>query len=460
VKIILPHLQQLGLEDYNHTYYVDLKPKIVDARIFADDTTHPNGWGTILIGGMRLGGGELALKEDFGSGTETRTFRSAYFALDITDPLNPVLLWEFTDADLGFTTSYAAVVRVGPRDQAGNWYVVFGSGVGTLEGDGATSNHYVYILDLKTGGATYSRKVDMTAVDSEISNKKCYMADPISVDLGVDYQVDKGYIGASYYNVNWLGKMYRINVDEKTDPDQWSFSTFMSLSEPVIAAPSAAVDPFNRLWVYFGTGRYFNDEDRTDTDDQKLYGVWDPGTSTVDPASDLNDVTNYYVYENNEVYDGSTYISTFNQYLSYIRGQYSSGYKKGWYITLTGGERSLHKPTILGGIVLFPTFKPTNDVCAYGGDSYLYAPYYETGTANDEPVIGFGTTTVDKNGETYREIARKITLGSGMPTHAVIHSGQEGVVSLIQLGTGVIMEIEVDPAYSPKSQTLFWEERR
>jgi type IV pilus assembly protein PilY1 len=128
---------------------------------------------------------------------------------------------------------------------------------------------------------------------------------------------------------------------------------------------------------------------------------------------------------------------------------------------MTGGERSLNKPTILGGIVLFPTFKPTTDACGYGGSSYLYGLYYETGTANDESVIGLGTNTITVDSQTYHEILKKTDLGSGMPTNAVIHSGQEhGVMSLIQLGTGVIKQITVEPAFSPKSQTLFWEERR
>lgn len=462
---LLPHLKWLTSHDYCHVYYVDLKPKVVDARIFDTvndpDATHSYGWGTILIGGMRLGGGKIDLTKNFGSGTETRTFRSAYFALDITDPESPNLLWEFTDADLGFTTSYPTVVRVGPRDQVGSWYVIFGSGVGTLTGDGVTTSRYVYILDLKTGALL--RKVDMAGVDSEISNKKVFMADPITVDLAVDYEVDVGYIGASYYSAGWLGKMYRIKIDEKTDPGQWVFSTFMSLNRPVTAAPSAAVDLFNRLWIYFGTGRYFNDADRSDTSDQRLVGVWDPGTGTVDLASKLNDVTNVRVYEHGyvDVNNDKTYDYTFNRYLVDRRNEYSNGSKNGWYLTLTGGERSLHKPTVLGGIVLFPTFKPTTDLCGYGGTSYLYALYYETGTANEEPVIGLGTETITIDGNTYKEILKKITLGSGMPTHAVIHSGQEeGVVSLIQLGTGVIMEISVSPAFSPKSRTLFWEERR
>ncbi|MDA2912132.1 hypothetical protein MYX04_14530, partial [Nitrospiraceae bacterium AH_259_D15_M11_P09] len=101
---LLPHLRWLAQGDYTHVYYVDLKPKITDARIFADDTAHPKGWGTILIGGLRMGGscgncpaGEappMSVTADFGSGSETRTFYSAYFVLDITDPeQDPTLLW-------------------------------------------------------------------------------------------------------------------------------------------------------------------------------------------------------------------------------------------------------------------------------------------------------------------------------------------------------------------------------
>ncbi len=110
---LLPHLKWLTDLDYSHVCYVDLKPKVSDVRIFADDTNHPNGWGTILIGGMRFGGGPITLTDDFGNGLgETRTFRSAYFALDITVPDSPVLLGEFTDANMAFTTSYPAIARL------------------------------------------------------------------------------------------------------------------------------------------------------------------------------------------------------------------------------------------------------------------------------------------------------------------------------------------------------------
>ncbi|MGH7166460.1 MAG: hypothetical protein ACREIS_13155, partial [Nitrospiraceae bacterium] len=85
---LLPQLQWLTRGDYTHVYYVDLKPKVTDARIFSADPDHPNGWGTILIGGMRLGGScgsctvgtggvPMNVTADFGSGTQTRTFYTA-----------------------------------------------------------------------------------------------------------------------------------------------------------------------------------------------------------------------------------------------------------------------------------------------------------------------------------------------------------------------------------------------
>ncbi|MEK6617929.1 MAG: hypothetical protein AABY90_04465, partial [Nitrospirota bacterium] len=117
---LLPQLQWLTRTDYMHVYYVDLKPKVTDARIFTPDADHPNGWGTILIGGFRMGGSCKACTAGTGApemkvniGGTDHFFYSAYFVLDITNPeADPKLLWSFSYQDLGLTTSYPAVVRV------------------------------------------------------------------------------------------------------------------------------------------------------------------------------------------------------------------------------------------------------------------------------------------------------------------------------------------------------------
>ena len=171
---LLPHLQWLADPDYPHVYYVDLKPKVTDARIFTADTTHPNGWGTVLIGGFRMGGScgactsstgapPMTFTADFnGDGDtadadDTRTFYTAFFALDITDPeVDPKLLWVFTDSTLGLSTSRPVVLRVNPSSDGktdntnAKWLMVVGSGPTGYDGTSAQTAK-LFAVDLKTG---------------------------------------------------------------------------------------------------------------------------------------------------------------------------------------------------------------------------------------------------------------------------------------------------------------------
>jgi len=455
---LLPQLKWLMDPAYCHVYYVDLKAKVVDARIFDNDATHVNGWGTVLVGAMRLGGKELTCS--------SRTFRSAYFALDITDPANPDLLWEFTDSNLNYTATYPAVFRVGdvkPYDndaRKGYWYVLFGSGPTTFDGDGAATG-YIYIRNLSNGDPVKQYTID------DISDP-VFMASPITIDLGLDYQVDVAYIGASYKDgETWKGKIFRIEIDEQTTSDDWDRSTLISFDQPITVAPVAALDPSDRLWLFWGTGRFFSNMDKIDPTVQRLYGVWDPETVEVVPSSDLNNVTPIRVHELGYMDldgDGSYDDTTFKQYLAVKRAQYNASTKYGWYLDMTSpiaidGERVINSPTVLGNIVLFPTFKPEEDICDFGGDSYLFALYYETGTAYQESVIGLGSNTIDVEGDKYENLKRKY-LGAGMPTSVVIHAGsEEGMKGIIQLGTGVVEVVDINPAASPQSKTIFWREK-
>ena len=95
---LLPHLYWLTDSAYNsqyHVNYVDLKPRIFDAKIFTPDTTHTNGWGTVLVCGMRFGGGKIRADLNHDNTYSTtgttpdRIMRSAYIVMDITDPESP-----------------------------------------------------------------------------------------------------------------------------------------------------------------------------------------------------------------------------------------------------------------------------------------------------------------------------------------------------------------------------------
>lgn len=101
---LLPHLKWLMNPDYGgalHVPYMDLKPRIFDARIFVDQfgasqnsTLYPHGWGTVLVAGMRFGGAEITVdSSDDKDQSTNRTMNSAYVVMDITNPEAPPTFW-------------------------------------------------------------------------------------------------------------------------------------------------------------------------------------------------------------------------------------------------------------------------------------------------------------------------------------------------------------------------------
>ena len=139
---LLPHLKRLTQAGYRHTYYVDLPPRVFDVQIFDSSPNsfgHVNGWGTILVVGMRLGGErmsaqELIAKTSSKAYTDERIFTSSYMVFDISDPENPPrLLGEMTyqpqsSLDLAFTTALPVVVSVTATDNRSDWFMILGSG--------------------------------------------------------------------------------------------------------------------------------------------------------------------------------------------------------------------------------------------------------------------------------------------------------------------------------------------
>ncbi len=484
----LPHLKWLTQTDYTHVYYADLKPKVSDVRIFNDATTgvtglidgqpgasHPNGWGTILIVGLRFGGG--AINVDLNGDGDTvdageQAFRSSYYALDVTDPERPPkLLWRFTDPGLGFSTSYPALMHFKADASAGTperWYMVVGSGPNNATGAGnrgydgsSTQTGTVYVANLLTGALLNSYATDANA----------FMGDPSTVDGNLDYNVDVVYVG----NVNmgsgttWThGKIYRLVTDNNPDPSgaNWTLSTLINVDRPVLSFPSITKDSLNNLWVFSGTGRFMNITDKTNTDLQTVYGIKDPCwardtagtlcTTTYNKATDLLDMTNVTIkrVQDGAQVAGSTAACGGTATCSYDQLVQTARSRQGWYLDLsapgTASERVLSPPVILGGIVLLTSFTPNGDVCALLGDSAIYALYYETGTAYFESVIG----TYTQAGTDY--VKRSDSLGKGMPTTVGLAIGKE-TKGFIQTSTGIISEISTETPRD-RSRIINWGE--
>ena len=456
---LLPHLKWLAYPNYTHVYYVDLKPKITDVRIFADDANHPNGWGTILIGGMRLGGGEYTFTEDFdnnlGTPDEERIFRSAYFVLDITVPDSPVFLGEFTDAKMAFTTSYPAIARIEATEgfqkkEDDKWFFIVGSG--PTECDGSSNQHgNVFIIDLN------SRQLVKTFQTSENS---AFMASPITLDINLNYNTDNIYIGETYELGGIVkGKMYRISCltggagwTYQLNPNDWDMTTLLSSDTPITASATASIDEDDNIWVYFGTGKYYNNTDKIDTTTQHFYGIKEPclngGCVPADEVTlaDLYNSTNIVILTNGEVLGAAA--TTWDTFVDEVQ------VNKGWYIELdAGGERVLNRPSILGGVTLFTAFKPDNDICEYGGTGSLYGLHYETGTAYYKPILGKEIYGDDE------KCIKSINLDKGVTSEVGLHVGQKATgTGLIQQSTGAVVQVEVDPVFNIKSGIIGWKQ--
>jgi len=504
---LLPHLQWLTRSDYQHVYYVDMPPVIKDVRIFTPDTDHPNGWGTVLIGGFRMGGSCAACTAGGGgptmavtiSGTDYNFF-SAYFVLDITNPeAQPKLLWSFSDSTLGLTTSVPAVVRVNPLtdfhadNTNAKWYMVAGSGPTGYDGR-ATQAAKLFAVNLATGPGTANSLVSSFAPGTWNS----LAGDMTALDRNLDYRSDVVYFGRAIDDGSppWRGKIYRLTLGSAlpfggaTSPASWGITSgasqvptemldMIGLSTPVemgpvLVAPAIAIDDASKVWVFAGSGRYFGAGDKTDTSTQYVVGLKDSvvngactqTTQTSCQEDDLVDVTTATIcvvgYGNcgqtsgtNQV-TGITGVTTMAQLISLV------GSKEGWVTKLLPasgpgvGERVLSAATVFGGIVFFPTFTPTIDVCAASGTSNLYALFYQTGGPYSEPIIG---STAGAGGIV--NVNKSTSLGAGVAFGSVPHvgSGSDGTSPFklfINTSSGAMEGRDVDLAINPRAHYASW----
>jgi len=473
---LLPQLQWLTRADYTHVYYVDLKPTVADVRIFPVDADHPNGWGTVLIGGFRMGGscgncaaGTGAPPMVVNIGGTNRTFYSSYFVLDITNQdVDPKLLWSFSDAGLGLTIGTPSVLRVSPTADSkidntnAKWMVLFGSGPNGYAADlpaAPAQSAKLYAVDLKVGPGAGNSQVTTMPVGSWRS----FLGNIAALDRNFDYRHDVAYFGRTTHDgsLPWRGKMYRLTTGGCTNApcstSTWGVAnggnrsatemidTFYDYNAlggttvemgPVTASPSVTIDDANKVWVFFGTGRYLSNSDKTDTAQQYLFGIKDSvmnsGCTQTNTTNCLIDGTSATLVNTTNAVVCVVCASGTNQMTdpnnpaltdvtsgaNSMAGLVAS--KDGWYVKLvtaagTSAERSVSSPVVLAGAVFFPTLVPTNDFCSSTGTSYLYALYYKTGSAYSSPIIGTTTSGANTNS------TNRISMGEGVASQVAVH---------------------------------------
>jgi type IV pilus assembly protein PilY1 len=491
---LLPQLKWLASPDYTHVFYVDLKPKVFDAKILAPYTHYDSGsddnWGTFILLGLNMGGKHIQVTDDFdynsGTADTTRDFYPTYALIDVTEPRNPRLLWERSYGDLEMSTSFPAIVRV-----KGKWFGVFGSGPSDYDATTSKKGH-IFVVDLKTGNPYKSGTNDWLFQTGE---SNAFMNSPVSLDKDLNYNVDAIYFGETYLQGgNWGGKVYKVTVPwadssgnydghdlanysdnplDATNP--WRLAPLFNATRPVTASVSLSKDAFGNLWVYGGTGRFFSTEDKVNTDTQYIFGVKDPFYNMDHTPTGLYADNYYHNYKNSlelqmanlfnadsyavttagEVFQSGVSVGSWTDLLDTARAS------EGWIRSLsTPKERVISKPALLGGIVFTPSFVPSSDVCGFGGDSYLYGFYYETGTSYYKEIFDQGVETMEIAGQEKDTIVEKISLGAGWASSLGVHSGMEaGATGFIQQSTGSVQKEALSPAFNFKSGLRSWQEK-
>ncbi|MFT5697822.1 MAG: Tfp pilus tip-associated adhesin PilY1 [Desulforhopalus sp.] len=509
---LLSHLQWLKDANYDETHisFMDSKPKIFDAKIFDEDTDHPNGWGTLLVAGMNLGGGAMTIDVDHDNDASTElqeyVARSAYIIMDITNPeIEPVLLGELKPPVESFTTVYPAVAAFkdtgdttscGDDDESCNsWYLIFGNGpdnITTVE-SGQTANLYLFDLKQLVSG-TPSPTGDMTQDNCEINSltdeyniiscnteiDDSYVGTPVVVDWDLDFKADSLYFGlvrdadSTDFDAdtdNDSGRILRLGFNNKADYDSWdSLVTFFNADRPISIYPMAlpSLDDIDNHWIFVGSGRYLATADKTSTETQSIFGVkdYEDGAYPI-LNSDLLDVSDAAVYTDGTLQaeipamDGSD-LTTFDE----IEEEIDSDNAAGWYLDLPpiSGEdgfvpstRNLTRSTLYSSVLLSTVFQPSEDPCEGEGASRLYGLYYKTGTGYpDSPILGTSTEVVD--GEVKYLTTTYIELGTGNASAPTITTGAgtDKITAYTQVSTGVTVQTEVEAITEPRSGRSSW----
>jgi type IV pilus assembly protein PilY1 len=402
---VIPNLNALTAPDYGqnqgteHRYFVDGSPTVADVYYGSD-------WHKVLVGSLGAGGREV-------------------FALDVSNPASPRLLWEFTsdnDSSLGYTSAQPTIARL----HNGKWVALVPNGYDT--GSTAVS---LLIIDIQTGAllkkitATPSLTAAETAGLDALNNglSRLFVA-----DVNSDGIADYAYAG------DLLGNLWRFDLIDAAATDPLNASAAESryavsfggsplyvarndagVRQPISAAPVLLEHPSGVGYVVsFGTGRYLVTADKTSTGVQSLYGIWDRKTAGEATSSSLTASRTRANLQAQSLGTSTTGgVTTYNLSSTAVAWYDNSGNsadanvaKWGWYFDFPqSGERLVYDMTLYGSSIILSTITPQTGTCTAGLAGAVYAVNPETGGRTDYNVF-------DLNGDgTFDNLSGFITGG-------------------------------------------------
>ena len=359
---VLPDLYKLADINYatQHQFFVDGSPEVGD--IYAAGS-----WKTILVGGLNRGG-------------------KGYYALDITDPANPTLLWEFADANMGYSYGNPRIVKLGgSSSDAGKWVVLVTSGYSNADGKG-----HLYVLNANTGAVI--RDIS-TGVGSAASPSGLARISARVVSPDTDSTVEAVYGG------DLLGNLWRFDVNGDVGASGYEAQLLVTLKDgsgnvqPITAKPTVATVDGVPV-IYIGTGAFLGTTDVSNTRQQSFYAVKDRlgATTYGNPRTAGNNFVQQTMVSDTCSADAATAgACLLGQTIRSISGtgcqDVDWSTNNGWYLDfLTGGERSYTDSDLGLGTLVFTTITPNRSsvsVCGHSSPdtsaSFAYHLNYKSG---------------------------------------------------------------------------------
>jgi type IV pilus assembly protein PilY1 len=398
--------------DKNFTYLLDGAPVAADICPAGSQTRClAQQWRTILVNGLGAAG-------------------RSYFALDITDPINPKFLWEFSNDNLGYAMGKPIVTK--RRD--GTWIVVVASGYNNISpGDGQGR---LYVLDAYSG-----KLLDTISTGEGTTDSPSGLA---HLNAWVDNALDNTAL--RFYGADLMGNLWRFDIDDLLPPqgkEAVKLAQFIRNAkvQPVTTRVELSQIRSGNMTVpviTVGTGRLLHVSDLTRQDIQSLYTIKDTLT-----GDGFGDIRCGRLLASRSIVAGQAGERS----ISGAPLDWTS--QVGWYLDFdqsdSPGERVTIDPDQQLGVLRIVTNVPDNKTCRPVAQSWIYTLDYHNGLY--VPM-------------TLRSVAGKRVFSSTLAAGARTIKVGEHTMSLITDDTGRISVITSPTASSgtPTARRVSWQE--
>lgn len=418
---VIPELHKLADTNFQnaHQYYVDGSPQMGDVW-----DSNLNSWRTIVVGGLNKGG-------------------RSYYALDVTDPSKPTVMWEYSANNLGYTFGNPIITK----RKDGTWVVVFASGYenvssGTYVGDG---NGHLFVVDAITGTDVISGGIPtLDAKNSAAVGSTSAPSGLAHINSWVDTDTDNTSL--RFYGGDELGNLWRFDLDGNVAPKnaalQLGYFQVKDASgtlqpQPITTKPAVALISYNGTnypVVYVGTGSYQRVNDSKNSLVQSIYALADPLTAT--SYGDVRGHTDIQVQTITAGVD-SKKVPTRASTTKTVDWSKQIGWMADFPV---GGERVSVAPQLALDTLYLSTNLPKDEDCSVGGNSFLYQFSIQNG---DSDAVFIGNVLV-----------QGLTL-----VQLVTGSNAGSIVSIITRSDGTLQtEVGAPPAVTGVLRRTSWRE--